>query len=168
MPRSFDMVAEYLGSVAQVHQAFCDKDYWLARLAKARADISTLDSIADDGQGGTDITTIQTMRAPGLPAVATQFHRGDLSVVREEHWGPVVDGRTIGTVRGRIPGAPVIITGTGVLTPYERGARLNFSATVEVRIPLVGGKLESLLGQHVKYLVELEQEFTTEWISARH
>ena len=34
MARSFDMVAEYLGSVAQVHQAFCSKDYWLDRLAE--------------------------------------------------------------------------------------------------------------------------------------
>lgn len=68
MARSFDMVAEYLGTVAQVHSAFCSKDYWLDRLAEGRADVSTLDSFAEDGHGGTDITTTQTMRAAGLPA----------------------------------------------------------------------------------------------------
>ncbi len=167
MARSFDMVAEYVGTVAQVHRAFCSKDYWLDRLAEARTDESTLDAFAEDGQGGTDITTTQTMRAAGLPGVVTQFHLGDLSLVREEHWGPLADGRAVGTVRSRVPGAPANITGTGVLTPTERGARLDFSALVEVRIPLVGGKLEAMLGQQLKYLIELEQKFTTAWIAAR-
>ncbi|GAA2407500.1 DUF2505 domain-containing protein [Mycolicibacterium llatzerense] len=167
MARSFDMVAEYLGSVAQVHQAFCSKDYWLDRLAEGRADVSTLDSFAEDGQGGTDITTTQTMRAAGLPGVVTQFHLGDLSLVREEHWGPLTDGRAVGTVRSRVPGAPATITGSGVLSPTAGGARLEFSALVEVRIPLVGGKLEAMLGQQLRYLIELEQKFTTDWIAAR-
>ncbi|WP_418004832.1 DUF2505 domain-containing protein [Mycobacterium sp. PDNC021] len=167
MARSFDMVAEYLGSVAQVHQAFCSKDYWLDRLAEGRADVSTLDSFAEDGQGGTDITTTQTMRAAGLPGIVTQFHFGDLSLVREEYWGPLTDGRAAGTVRSRVPGAPATITGSGVLSPTTGGARLEFSALVEVRIPLVGGKLEAMLGQQLRYLIELEQKFTTDWIAAR-
>ena len=74
MARSFDMVAEYLGTVAQVHSAFCSKDYWLDRLAEGRADVSTLDSFAEDGHGGTDITTTQTMRAAGLRQVGFQTH----------------------------------------------------------------------------------------------
>lgn len=167
MARSFDMVAEYLGSVAQVHRAFCSKDYWLDRLAEARTDVATLDSFADDGRGGTDITTTQTVRAAGLPPIVTQFHLGDLSLVREEHWGPLADGRAVGTVRSRVPGAPATITGKGILTATENGARLNFSANVDVRIPLIGGKLESMLGQQLKYLIELEQKFTTAWIAAR-
>lgn len=167
MARSFDMVAEYLGTVAQVHQAFCSKDYWLDRLAEGRADLATLDSFTEDGQGGTDITTTQTMRAAGLPSIVTQFHFGDLSLVREEHWGPLSDGRAVGTVRSRVPGAPATITGSGVLTSTAGGARLDFSATVEVRIPLVGGKLEAMLGQQLGYLIELEQNFTSDWIAAR-
>jgi len=167
MARSFDMVAEYAGTVAQVHRAFCSKDYWLDRLAEGRADESTLDSFAEDGAGGTDITTTQTMRAAGLPSVVTQFHFGDLSLVREEHWGPLTDDRAVGTVRSRVPGAPATITGTGVLTSTAAGARLDFSANVEVRIPLVGGKLEAMLGQQLRYLIELEQKFTTNWIAAR-
>ncbi|CAM5733571.1 hypothetical protein MAUB1S_03494 [Mycolicibacterium aubagnense] len=167
MARSFDVVAEYLGTVAQVHSAFCSKDYWLDRLAEARADESSLDSFARDDRGGTDVTTTQTVRAAGLPAVVTQFHLGDLSLVREEHWGPLTDGRAVGTVRSRVPGTPATITGTGVLTPTESGARLDFSALVEVRIPLIGGKLETMLGQQLRYLIELEQKFTTSWIAAR-
>ena len=32
---------------------------------------------------------------------------------------------------------------------------------------VIGGKLEPLLGQQLKYLIELEQKFTTAWIAAR-
>lgn len=45
MPRSFDMATEYEGSVEQVHQAFRDEQYWLARLADSGADDATLNSI---------------------------------------------------------------------------------------------------------------------------
>ncbi|MDT5390380.1 MAG: hypothetical protein QOE04_4021, partial [Mycobacterium sp.] len=37
MPRSFDMAAEYDGSVEQVYRAFSDERYWLARLAGSGA-----------------------------------------------------------------------------------------------------------------------------------
>ena len=42
MPRSFDLSANYQGSVAQVHAAFADEQYWLARLADSGADDATL------------------------------------------------------------------------------------------------------------------------------
>ena len=55
MPRSFDMAAEYEGSVEQVHRAFSDENYWLERLADSGADTTTLDSMAVDGDGGIDV-----------------------------------------------------------------------------------------------------------------
>ena len=45
MPRSFDMSAEYEGSVEQVHRAFGEENYWLQRLADSGADTATLDSM---------------------------------------------------------------------------------------------------------------------------
>ncbi|MCW2518027.1 MAG: hypothetical protein JWR46_646, partial [Mycobacterium sp.] len=33
MPRSFDMAADYDGTVEQIHHAFADERYWLERLA---------------------------------------------------------------------------------------------------------------------------------------
>jgi hypothetical protein len=168
MPRSFDMAAEYGASVERVHGVFCNRDYWLARLAKSGADIYSLDSMRDDGSGGVDISTTQIMRAGGLPAVVTQLHVGDLSAVREEHWGPIVDGQTLGTVRGRVRGAPVKISGNAVLGPIDGGARLQMTATVEVRIPLLGGKVETMIGQHMKELLRLETEFTMAYLGAQN
>jgi hypothetical protein len=165
MPRSFDMAAEYEGSVEQVHQAFSDQTYWLERLADSGADGATLDSMKVDDHGGIDVVTTQVLHAGRLPGMVTQFHPGDLSIVREEAWTPVSDGRATATVTGAIPGAPVTLTGTAELAPANSGgSRLQFTASVEVRIPLVGGKVENFIGSQLVELLIAEQRFTTAWI----
>ncbi|MGZ6780838.1 MAG: DUF2505 domain-containing protein, partial [Mycobacterium sp.] len=94
-----------------------------------------------------------------------QFHPGDLSIVREEAWTPISDGRATASVTGAIPGAPVSVTGTAMLAPAgDGGSRLQFTATVEVRIPLVGGKVENFIGGQLVELLIAEQRFTTAWI----
>ena len=164
MPRSFDMAAEYEGTVEQVYRAFSDERYWLARLAGSGADKTTLDAMELTADGGLDIVTTQTLRADRLPGVVTQFHNGDLSFVREETWGPIVDGQATAVIKGSIRGAPATLDGTAVLTPATSGSRLEFKTTVEVRIPLVGGKVENFIGNQLVDLLIAEQRFTTTWI----
>ncbi|OBG94078.1 hypothetical protein A5698_17580 [Mycobacterium sp. E136] len=165
MPRSFDMAAEYGGTVEQVHRAFGDERYWLARLTDSGADMYSLDSMVLDEQGGIDVVTTQTLRADRLPGVVTQFHRGDLSFVREEAWTPVLDGKATAKVKGSIPGAPASLTGTAVLSPAGSGSRLELTVEVEVRVPLVGGKIENFIGGQLVDLLIAEQRFTTQWIA---
>ena len=164
MPRTFDMAAEYHCSVEQVYRAFSDERYWLARLAGSGADKTTLDAMELTADGGLDVVTTQTLRADRLPGVVTQFHHGDLSFVREETWGPVLDGQAKAVVKGSIPGAPATLNGTAMLVPAGAGCRLEFKATVEVRIPLVGGKVENFIGSQLVDLLIAEQRFTTKWI----
>ena len=164
MPRSFDMAAEYEGSVEQVHTALRDQEYWLERLADSGADKATLDAMTTDGDGGIRVKTTQVLRRDRLPGVVTQFHPGDLSIVREEAWTRIDDGKATATVTGVIPGAPVSLTGTAVLAPSGGGSRLQFTAAVEVRIPLVGGKIENFIGNQLVDLLIAEQRFTTAWL----
>jgi hypothetical protein len=166
MPRSFDMAAEYEGSVEQVHRAFSDQAYWLERLADSGADQATLDSMRVDDDGSIDVVTTQVLRRDRLPAMVTQFHPGDLALVREEAWSPISDGKATATVSGAIPGAPVTLSGTAVLAPRAAsGSRQAFTVTVEVRIPLVGGKIENFIGSQLVELLIAEQRFTTAWIN---
>jgi len=160
------MAAEYEGRVEQVHRAFSDEQYWLVRLSESGADHATLDEMAVGTDGGIRIKTTQTLRADRLPAVVTQFHRGDLSFVREELWTPVVHGRATAEVTGAIPGAPATLTGSADLAPAITGdgSRMAFTATVEVRVPLVGGKIENFIGNQLVELLIGEQRFTTAWI----
>jgi hypothetical protein len=165
MPRSFDLSAYYSVGVEPVRAAFGDEEYWLARLADSGADFATLDSMVVEEDGRVIVATTQALRPDRLPAVITQFHRGDLRIVRTESWSPVTDGTAHAELNGSVPGAPVSLVGTAELAPSDSGSRMAFRATVEVNIPLVGGKLESFIGGKLAELVSAEQRFTTLWIA---
>ena len=103
----------------------------------------------ESGNDGTiDVVTLQIMHRHNLPGVVTQLHRGDLCVRREETWSrahrrhhdgvhPGIDPRLSGE-RCRVPPCS--------LPTASGGARLDVQLTVHVRIPLIGGKLEKLIG----------------------
>jgi hypothetical protein len=173
MPRSFDVSADYQGGVEEIHRAFTDADYWLARLEYSSVDESKLESMRIGGESGNDgtidVVTMQIMHRHNLPGVVTQVHRGDLCVRREETWSPLIDGTTTASIRGSILGSPVSVVGTAVISPLapSGGAKLDVQITVQVRIPLIGGKLENLIGAQLATLVAEEQRFTTMWLADR-
>jgi len=165
------MTADCEGSVEEVLRAFSEAEYWRARLAISPVDVATLESIRVGGESGTDgtvdVVTVQTMLSQNLPALVSQLHRGDLCVRREECWGPVINGTATATIGGSILGAPVNLSGTAVLSPLaeSRGARLNYCVTIQVRVPILGGKLERIIGTQLADLVAMEQRFTSQWIT---
>lgn len=171
MPRSFDLSADYPGGVEDIHRAFREEEYWRARLADIPVDEATLESIRVGGRSGDgpsiEVATLQVVRSHNLPAMVTQLHRGDLCIRREETWGPVTDGAATASIAGQIVGAPVSVWGTAELsraTP-SGGARLEFRITVQVRAPIIGGKVEKIIGNRLAELVMAEQRFTSEWIA---
>ncbi|HWT50253.1 MAG TPA: DUF2505 domain-containing protein [Mycobacterium sp.] len=171
MPRSFDLSADYEDSVEEVHRAFHEEEYWRARLADLPVDEVKLESMRVGGDCGNDgtieVVTLQVVHSHNLAALITQLHRGDLCVRRQETWGPVTDGAAAASIAGSIVDTPVIVSGPGELSPIaESGrARLAFRITVQVRVPLIGGKVENLIGTHLAELVAREQRFTSEWIA---
>jgi len=164
------MSTDYGVTVEEVLRAFSEEQYWLARLADSGADDTTLDSMQIGGpsgdDGSIDVITTQVLRSDRLPGVVNQFHRGDLRIRREERWDPVTNGSATATITGSILDSPASLTGDAVLEPLAEsgGARLKFRATVEVRVPLVGGKLENFIGSQLVGLLIAEQRFTTMWI----
>lgn len=162
------MATDYGCSVEQVHRAFSDERYWLARLAGSGSDEARLDSFRVGGDGGVDVVTTQVLRADRLPAVIHQFHHGDLEIRRAETWTAVTNGVAEATIASSIVGAPVSLSGDAQLTQSKTLSRLAFRTTVEVRIPLVGGKLEKFIGKQLVQLLTEEQRFTTIWIADNH
>lgn len=159
------MSVEYEGTVEQVMGAFSDEQYWLARLAEVGVGQSTLDSLEEAGDGSVTIASTLVLPREFLPAVATQFLSGDMQIQRRETWNRVADGSSAGTVGCTIVGAPATMRGSLALAPRHTGARMDLHAKVEVRIPLVGGKLESFIGGQLTNLLIEEQRFTTTWLA---
>ena len=170
MPRSFELSADYEDSVEGIHRAFREQGYWRARLADIPVDDARLELLRVGGESGNDgtidVITVQVVRSHNLPALVKQLHRGDLRVRREETWGPVIDGVATASIVGSIEDTPVHVSGTAELSPIAPGgARLTFRITIKVRIPIIGGKVEKLIGIHLADLVTREQQFTSEWIT---
>ena len=162
------MATDYKCSVEQVHRALCEEQYWLARLAESGADEARLESFRVGRDGGVNVVTTPVLRAGRLPGVIHQFHHGDLEIRRAETWTGVADGTAEGTVASSIIDAPVSLNGDAELFPSKQQSRLTFRAIVEVRIPLVGGKLEKFIGNQLLQLLNTEQRFTTFWIAEHH
>lgn len=164
------MSADYGGTVDQVHDAFADERYWQARLADSGADDATLDALEVGPDGSVAVATTQTLHRDRLPGLVTQFHRGDLCITRRENWGPVRGQKANAQVSGNIQGAPVTLGGNAVLIGKSGAAggsaHLTFHGSVEVRVPLVGGKIESFISTQLVELLTAEQRFTTQWLAA--
>ena len=158
------MATEYESTVANVHRALRSKKYWRARLADSGVDEARLDSITLRADGGVEVVTTQVIGSSRLPGFVSQFHRGDLQIRREETWTPLIDRRATAAIIGGISGAPVRVDGTAELAPSDTGARLAFDVTVTVRVPLVGGKLETFIGNQLIELLKAEQRFTAGWM----
>lgn len=57
-------------------------------------------------------------------------------------------------------------TGTATLAQADSGSRLAVRISVEVKVPLVGGKIELTSARLVDLLIA-EQRFTTVWITEK-
>ena len=166
MPRSLGLTAESPASVEQFHAAFSDEAYWRARLAVNDSGATSLDAldVGDDGR----VEVAMTLRPLGdhFPRLITQFQRGDLKIVHTEQWRWTGDGKMSGQVKFVVSGIPLSGLGALMLAPTVSGSLLSGTATVEVRVPLVGGTIERFIGGHLPDGIVMTERFTTEWIAA--
>lgn len=164
MPRLFDVLTESPASVEQIHAAFSSEDYWRARIAIGEAS-TTLDSLTVGSDGAVAVRVTQHVGRALLPSVVTKFAPADLKLVHSETWKPAGDGQVRGQVN--VTTSPKVGSGRAEawLEPIDNGAQLRFAVKVEVKIPLVGGKLEKSLGASLAESIPAVQRFTTTWIA---
>jgi len=99
-----------------------------------------------------------------LPKVVTALVPGEFTMARTETWRPATDGRASGSIDVAVPGAPVSAIGSVSLVPFDTGSRLDFTTTVRVNIPLVGGQVESFIVSRLGEEISAVQRFTNNWI----
>jgi hypothetical protein len=164
MPRSFDVSAYSLATVEQVHSAFSDEDYWLARLATLNGS-TALESLIVDGDRTVRVTTTQDLGRDLLPGVVAKFYRRDLKVRHTETWTPSGDHQLRGDIGVAVSGAPGSGSGAAVVAPTQNGSRLTFEGSVEFKVPLVGGTIESFIAREFVRGIPDIQHFTAMWVA---
>ncbi|CAM2983910.1 DUF2505 domain-containing protein [Prescottella defluvii] len=165
MARHIEHSAQYPQPVATVHAALTDEGYWQARLREVGGPGATLDEITV-GDGTIDVAMTQSVPAEHLPAVVTKIRPGDLIITRTESWGALQGDRAVGTFSAQVEGAPGELRGTMTLTSDGTGSLLVMDGEVEVKMPLIGGKIESVIAGQVLELLDAEEDFTGQWTSA--
>jgi Protein of unknown function (DUF2505) len=164
MPRSFDVSVDSTVNVEQVHTALSGQDYWLARLATLNGS-TTLDSLIVDDDQTVRVATTQDLGRDLLPGIVAKFYRRDLKIRHTETWRPIGDRQLRGKISVAVTGAPGSGSGAALVAPTQSGSRLTFSATVEFKVPLVGGAIESFIAREFAKGIPDIQRFTSMWIS---
>jgi hypothetical protein len=166
MSPSFDIVTESPASVEQIHAAFGREDYWLARIAAGGAAAgTTLDSLIVNVDGTVTVRVIQHLGRQLLPGRIAKLLPGDLTILSCETWRPIGDYKVRGQLSTSVSGG----LGSGLaeawLAPASNGSHVRYAVRVQVKIPLVGGKLEKSIGAGLAESIPVEHRFTAAWIA---
>ncbi|MFZ1161605.1 DUF2505 domain-containing protein [Mycobacterium sp.] len=163
MPRSFDVSVDSPASVDQVHAAFSTEEYWLARIGNLKGSTSLESLVVDDDQT-VRVTTTQDLGRDLLPGIVAKFYRRDLSVRHTETWTPSGD-QLRGAITVVVSGAPGSGSADASVAPTPNGSLLSLSGTVEFRVPLVGGTVESFIAREFAHGIPDVQDFTAKWVT---
>jgi Protein of unknown function (DUF2505) len=164
MPRSFDFSVKSSVSAEQIHSAFAEEDYWLARLSHFGG-VGRLDSLAIGTDGVVRVVIVQDLLHDWLPGLFAKLYPGDLHIVQKEAWSLIGGGMVRGEVNTSARGAPGSGLGTVLMAPSQNGSRLKCTATVKVKVPLVGGRIESFVGRQMVEETPVMLRFTANWIT---
>lgn len=166
MPRPFEVSVQSPVTVEQICGAFGSEKYWLDRFSEFGTS-TTLDSLTVDDRGAITVSTVQDLRRDALPMLLSKVYPADLSIRGAEQWTPVGDGRVEGQIDISVSGAPGSGRGNAVLERRDNGSSLDVHGTVNFRVPLIGGKIETFLGRDFAQGIRKIHEFTTSWIQGQ-
>ncbi|BBX45808.1 DUF2505 domain-containing protein [Mycobacterium cookii] len=163
MPRSFDVAVDSPVSVDEVLTAFSSEDYWLSRIA-TQSGRSTLESVVVDDGRTVRVTTEQDLGPDLLPGIVAKFYRHDIKIRHTETWTPSGD-QLRGEISVAVSGAPGSGLATASVAPTDDGSVLTVNGTVEFKVPLVGGTVESFIAREFAKGVPDLQAFTARWVT---
>ena len=165
MARSYHVEINSSAEVDHVLAAFGDEAYWHARLASFSNGTATLDALEVDASNTVTVAVTLHLLKDRLPKLITQLRAGDLVMKRSERWRPAEDGRVRGDLTASMPGAPFSMAGEALIGPVDGGSRLDYTASVDVRIPLMGGRIETYIADQAGKEVGAIHRFTGDWIA---
>lgn len=116
-------------------------------------------SITPEGDGMA-VVVDQHRPADGVPAIAQKFVGAEINVHQSEHWSSHTDA----SLEVAIPGKPGHLKGTVRLTGDAGGTTETVAVDVTVSIPLVGGKIEGVLGDMLIKALDAENTVGRQWL----
>ncbi|NUR08991.1 MAG: DUF2505 domain-containing protein [Nocardioidaceae bacterium] len=103
----------------------------------------------------------QTQPAKGIPSFAKKFVGDEINIVQHEQWA---DG-TAASLLVEIPGKPGQMKGSIALAGTGGGTTETVQGEIKVSIPLVGGKLEALIGDLLRSALKAEERVGRKYLA---
>ncbi|XGU19581.1 DUF2505 domain-containing protein [Rhodococcus sp. 3Y1] len=159
MSRRIEHLSKYTVPAEKVHEAVTSEQYWRDRIVAVGGPGATIEELTVRDET-VAVTMSQIIAAEHLPSMVSKVVNGDIVIKRSETMAPFKDGKATGTFSAHVDGVPARVEGTQVLTGDENSATLEIDGEVEVKIPFLGGKIESAIVDEVVRLIQAEQDFT--------
>ena len=141
---------------AEIRAALTDEGF-LRRRAELSGGRDVTVTVTTDERGQT--TTVVHRRLPAeVPAFARGLVSDAIDLTEEQEWQPMTGAGCTSTFSARFS-APMSATGTIELRPEgSGGARLLSHVILRASVPLIGGKLESLVAEQTQRYLEFTKE----------
>jgi hypothetical protein len=164
MPRPIHYQSQYDSTAQRLYATVVDREYLQARLDSIGGSNAALLEHSSD-ENGAKYTLRQGVSKSYLPEIVQKVLNGDLIIERTETWHKADDGRYEGNVTARVKGAPGTIGGALAISGDGESSELDIDGEAKVDVPIVGGKVESVVAEQVVKLMKREAEFTKEWLA---
>lgn len=130
------------------------------KVAAAQEVVSVTITMTPRGEGF-DLVSDQVQNTSGLPAIAKKITGETTQAVITESWA---DSRG-GSLEITAPGKPTSAKGTITLLETGSGTSEVVELDIKVKVPLIGGKLESLMADTIREGIEVEQAVGAAWLA---
>jgi len=110
---------------------------------------------------GMDVRIDQHRPATEVPSFARKLVGYEINILQEEQW----TSHTRMNLQVSIPGKPGTMAGTVVLREHDGGTIETVDVQVKVNIPLVGGKLETFIGDMLLRALKAENKVGLRWLA---
>jgi Protein of unknown function (DUF2505) len=110
---------------------------------------------------GMQVVIDQAQPADGIPSFAKKFVGDQIQIVQREDWtGAEAAGLVL-----EIPGKPGSFHGTIALARHGAGTVESVTGEVKVKIPMLGGRLEGLIGDLLRAALRTEERVGRTWLA---
>jgi hypothetical protein len=110
------------------------------------------------------VTTTQDLGPDLLPGIVAKFYRRDIKVEHTETWTPSGD-QLQGEINVAVSGAPGSGSASAFVAPTQNGSLLTVNGTVEFKVPLVGGTVETFIAREFAKGIPDLQDFLARWVT---
>ena len=119
------------------------------------------DVTVEESGSGMTVLVDQTQPANGIPSFAKKFVGDEIQIVQREQW----KGGSGATLKVEIPGKPGALDGSIGLSQNGSGTIETVEGDIRVKIPMIGGKLEALIGDLLTAALRTEERVGKAWLA---